>query len=84
MANEVPAEVIVPPGMTFGVFSNAFRIVEEVGPDCFLDFIVYSGQEGKAELVTRVRVRKQFLVALQSKLKEAIDQFADPFPPQVH
>ena len=25
----------------FGVFANAFRVVEEAGPDCFLDFMVY-------------------------------------------
>lgn len=83
MAN-VPAKVVVPPEVVFGIFANAFRVVEEVGPDCFLDFIVYSGQEGQAQVVSRVRVRKSFLSALREKLEEAMEEFRELPPRHVH
>ncbi|GAG12786.1 unnamed protein product [marine sediment metagenome] len=59
----------------FGQFANAFRVVEEVGPDCFLDFMVYSAAEKEATVVSRVRVRREFLPSIRETLSEAIEEF---------
>lgn len=59
----------------FGAFANAFRVVEEVGPDCFLDFLVYSAVEKEATVVARVRVRREFLPAIKNNLHDALDCF---------
>jgi len=59
----------------FGAFANAFRVVDEVGPDCFLDFLVYSAAEGAATVVARVRVRRDFLGAIRERLGEAMLEF---------
>lgn len=75
MSNEVPG-ITVPPEVKFGKFANAFRVIEEVGPDCFLDFIVYSGQEKRAEVVSRVRVRKEFLPTVRECLGQAFHEFS--------
>jgi hypothetical protein len=61
----------------FGSFANAFRVVEEVGPDCFLDFMVYSAAEQEATVVARVRVRRDFLPAIKEKLGDALVSFGD-------
>lgn len=76
MSSGRTSEITVPPNFQFGEFANAFRIVEEVGPDCFLDFIVFSGQEQKATVVSRIRVRKAFLPSLRSSLEEALSEFS--------
>ncbi len=83
MADE-PKELLVHPDHQFGTFANAVRVVEEVGPDCFLDFIVYSGQERKGVVVSRLRVRKEFLPAIQSTLDQAIKEFMSPQEVHIH
>ncbi len=60
--------IIVDDAHKLGVFANAFRIVEEAGPDCFLDFMAYSAQEQRAEVVSRVRVRRAFLDSVRDLL----------------
>jgi hypothetical protein len=59
----------------FGLFANAFRVVEEVGPDCFLDFMVYSAAEKEATVVSRVRVRREFVPSIRETLSEAMEEF---------
>lgn len=68
-------EIVVDDERKVGTFANAFRIVEEAGPDCFLDFLVYSAQHQRAELVSRVRVRRAFLGAIRDSLAEAQVKF---------
>jgi len=57
---------------TFGDFANAFRLVPEGGPECFLDFCIYSAQEQRARVVSRVRVHRSFLPSLMDRLKREL------------
>jgi hypothetical protein len=68
-------KVRVDSSVRFGEFANAFRVVEEVGPDVFLDFMVYSASEEEATVVSRVRVRRDFLPRIRSTLSEAMTEF---------
>lgn len=61
----------------FGVFANAFRVVEDLGSDCLLDFMVYSAAEREATVVARVRVRRDFLEGIKDKLIDAIETFGE-------
>ena len=67
--------VEVPTALATGTFSNAFRVVDEAGPDCFLDFLVYSANERCAKVVSRVRVRRVFMEAVRETLKDALEEF---------
>lgn len=69
--------VLVEEAVRFGTFANAFRVVEEVGPDCFLDFINYSATEQEATVVARIRVRRDFLHAIRENLAEAMVKFGE-------
>ena len=69
--------VTVEPGLKHGVFANAFRIVDEAGPDCFLDYMVYSAEANEATVVARVRVRRDFLPNIRQTLGDAMMEF-DP------
>jgi hypothetical protein len=73
--SERSTRVKVEPDVKFGEFANAFRVVEEIGEDCFLDFMVYSAQEEEAVVVSRVRVRRDFLAAIRDRLEEALINF---------
>ena len=68
-------KVNVTEDVKFGEFANAFRVVEEVGPDCFLDFMVYSAAEKEATVVSRVRVRREFLPSIRETLSDAMEEF---------
>jgi hypothetical protein len=72
MASPRIINVKVDTQLKYGTFANAFRIVEETGPDCFLDFMVYSASEEEATVVSRVRVRRQFLAEIRSQLGAAL------------
>jgi len=76
-------KVIVQEDVKFGQFANAFRVVEEVGPDCFLDFMIYSADLQEATVVSRVRVRREFLPNIRKTLSCAMDEFpaGDPEEP---
>jgi len=76
--SELITKVKVEPEVKFGSFANAFRIVEEIGEDCFLDFMVYSAQEQEAIVVARVRVRRDFIPAIRDRLIEAQSKFSAP------
>jgi len=66
-----------------GEFANAFRVVEEIGPDCFLDFLLVSNSERHAKVVSRIRVRRAFLPAIRKMMQEAISSHEelDALPP---
>lgn len=75
MADSNTIEVSIEDGLKFGVFANAFRIVEDAGSDCFLDFLVYSAAEQEMTVVARIRVRREFLEGILSKTEDAIETF---------
>jgi len=70
-------DIEVPDALKTGSFANAFRVVEETGPDCFLDFLSYSAQEHRAEVVARVRVRRELLSAFRDLMEEVVEDFGD-------
>jgi hypothetical protein len=70
-------DINVGEGVKFGVFANAFRVVEDLGTDCLLDFMVYSAAEKEATVVARVRVRRDFLEGIRGKLGDAIATFGE-------
>lgn len=78
--SERSTKVKVEPEVKFGEFANAFRVVEEIGEDCFLDFMVYSAQEEEARVVSRIRVRRDFLEAICERLGEAMTRFEGSEP----
>lgn len=78
MSSPRTIEVRVDPQHKHGTFANAFRVVEEVGPDCFLDFMVYSASEDEATVVARVRVRREFLTEIRTQLGTAMVCFEGP------
>lgn len=81
--SERTTKVIVADAVRFGTFANAFRVVEEVGPDCFLDFMVYSAAEQEATVVARVRVRRDFISAIRDNLEEALSEFQEASDSQI-
>ena len=68
-------KVNVQEDVKFGQFANAFRVVEEVGPDCFLDFMIFSADAQEATVVSRVRVRREFLPSIRKTLSCAMEEF---------
>jgi len=76
----VQREIVVPDRLKVGAFANAFRVVEEAGPDCFLDFLAYSAQEERLEVVSRVRVRRELLPEFRELLEEVESDFRAPLP----
>jgi len=68
---ECPVEV-PSGGGKFGVFANAFRVVPDTGSECFLDFCVYSAQEQKAIVISRIRVHISFLPILYTRLGQEL------------
>lgn len=63
-----------------GIFANAFRVVPDSGDECFLDFCVYSAQEGRAELVSRIRVNRSFLSVILSRLGREVQESGSMLP----
>ena len=55
-----------------GVYTNAIRVITESDQETLLDFLLYSPVDSSAEVVARVRVSANFLVALQQRLAEAV------------
>ena len=63
-----------------GLFSNAFRVEEGPGAECFLDFLLYSSVEDRAVVVARVRVPRDFLPLVHGRLGEVLFDLAGPTP----
>lgn len=60
----------------FGEYANAFRVVDDTGTDCLLDFIIFSKQDPEnAQVVSRVRVRREFLPSIMATLSEVVTDF---------
>ncbi len=75
----VDCPVDLQPGVNiFGIFANAFRVVPETGEECFLDFCVFSAQENKAQVVSRLRIQRSFIPVLRERLLGALNELA-PF-----
>lgn len=55
---------------SFGEFANAFRVLPESQTESFMDFCVYSAQENKAKIVSRIRVHNSFLQIIMTRLQE--------------
>jgi len=58
----------------FGHFANAFRVLEGDGEGCLLDFLVYSASANKASVVSRIRVRREFLPSIRDSLSMALTE----------
>ena len=56
----------------FGAFANAFRLLQETGAECFLDFCVYSAQSGRAQVIARIRIHQSFIPVIHSRLTEVL------------
>ena len=54
-----------------GEFVNAVRVLKD-GGETLLDFMVYSPSEQHAKLVTRLRVKPSFLLAIRDRLEESV------------
>jgi hypothetical protein len=52
----------------FGKFANAFRIVEGPPKEVYLDFLIYSGSEQQASVVSRIKVKKELLPVIRDYL----------------
>jgi hypothetical protein len=66
--HRVNCEVVVPPELAFGVFANAFRVVEASDGRCVLEFLVYSTTGQQAKVVNKVPVRKAFLPVIRDRI----------------
>lgn len=76
-STRVQCDVVIPEGVQIGEYANAFRVLPEVNSDCILDFLHYSANAGQARVVSRVRVRRDFIEAVQSRLREFLVEFPD-------
>ncbi len=58
-----------------GTFANAFRIVQaDNQEECLLDFLVYSELGGKAQVISRVRVRTSLLPDIRDRLNDLLEE----------
>ncbi len=74
--HRVDCEVEVDPALAFGVFANAFRVVETNEADCLLEFLVYSATEQRAKVVDKVPVRKSFLPVIRDRISTCLGTVA--------
>lgn len=66
----IDCPVDLPEGKSkFGTFANSFRVIPESGQECFLDFCLYSAQENRAMVVSRVRVHRSFIPIILNRLQ---------------
>lgn len=72
---KVDCEVLGEDGV-FGEFANAVRVLMD-GDDYLLDFCIYSSREGRARLVSRVRIHKSFLPLVSARLAEEVEAFSE-------
>jgi len=65
-------EIIVPEEVRFPEFANAFRLMPETGGDCIVEFLIFMAAEGKAKVVSRVRVRNDFLLTIRNSINNSL------------
>jgi len=71
--SELNLDIIVPEAEVYGSFANAFCIhAEGDGAECFLDFMVLNETKTTATVISRVRIRKQFLPQIRLNLDEVL------------
>lgn len=75
--HQVDCDVLVTPEQCFGVFANAFRIIEADSGHCRLEFLVFSGAEQRAKVVAPVNVRKSFLPVIRDILTHSLHHVDD-------
>jgi len=59
-------------GQEKGVFSDAIRVLHDVGSEWLLDFLDISSDPKKVKVVARIRVHETFLPVLRDKLNEVM------------
>lgn len=56
-----------------GIFANAFRVLEGMSPGgCVLEFLVYSQNEDRAQVMSRVRVPKSLLPQIRDQITSVL------------
>lgn len=68
---DINVPVVLPADLRLGIFANAFRI-NLLNGDLFLDFVSYSEPEKTAQVVARVQVHPDFLLAMHSRVEQTI------------
>jgi len=76
-SRRVHCEVDVKEGVQYGVYANAFRVLDEGDGDAVLDFCLYSATESKAVVVSRVRVKRDFLGSVRDRLSESLGEITE-------
>lgn len=57
------------------ITANAFRVLDQPGDaECFLDFLAYDDARHEARVVSRLRVRREFLPAMRDRLSETLGE----------
>jgi len=74
----VDCPVTVPPDKQLGDYANAFRMVQDSDMEWFLDFLVCEGHQ--ATVVSRVRVRGEFLPFIRERLGATLGEAPVDFP----
>jgi len=80
---DADCQIVVEGEVQLGTFANAFRVVEAVGGDCFLDFLVYSAHEERATVRARIRVEREFLTSICEVLSDTITHPASSAQPEL-
>ena len=78
--SKVDCEITFLEGGQFGHFANAFRVVDDTGSDCFLDFLLYNYLENRAVIVSRVKIAKDFIPSIKLRLSEAFSEISSFHP----
>lgn len=63
----VECPVSIPDTLRVGTYANAFRVLQDQ-EDFFLDFLAYSAVENQAVLVSRLRIKPEFLSAVMGRI----------------
>ena len=67
-SNFLDCDIELDESCRFGQFANAFRILEGGPTENILDFLVYSGSEKQALVVSRIKVKKELLPVIRDYL----------------
>jgi hypothetical protein len=78
--SKVDCEITFLEGGQFGHFANAFRVVDDAGSNCFLDFLLYNYVENQAVIVSRVKIAKDFIPSIKLRLSEAFQEISLSHP----
>lgn len=65
---EVECDVGVPSHLSHGVYANAIRVLPGRNGQCCLEFLLYSGNTQRAQVVGKVTIATTLLPVIQSSL----------------